>query len=163
LTRIRCGQSEKFCVERLSFLSIGSESFSIQCWGASSDRDSKDSDEKEGRKLHLELNPNKSCVGTAIDDIEQLEVVQDTGKRGLALEIRRRTQRGGKKEEKGTALGSLLDVVTVLMKKKVEQMRSHCFRQDPCQCPKFSHLRSGRSFPGHNNQHSTTAAHILYF
>jgi hypothetical protein len=108
LARIRSSQSEKFCVERLSFLSIGSKSFSIQCWGASSDRDSKDSDEKEGGKLHLELNPNKSCVGTAIDDIEQLEVVQDTGKRGLALEIRRKTQsRGEERRKRDSARKSL--------------------------------------------------------
>jgi len=32
-------------------------------------------------------------------------------------------EKGGRKKETGTALGCLSDVVTVLMKKKVEQMR----------------------------------------
>jgi hypothetical protein len=88
LTRIGRLQGAEFRVELLSFLGVFAESCSIQYWGASSDRCSKDSKKKEGRKLHLEFYPmNDGCVWARIDGMELLEVVQDTGKRALALKM----------------------------------------------------------------------------
>ena len=92
LTRIGCLEVEEFSVKLLSLLSIIAKKWIILHWSASSDRHSKDSDKQERRKMHLELIQRRECrEEAAIDENELLEVVQDTGKRALAL-------RKGKKE-----------------------------------------------------------------
>jgi len=53
LTRIGRFQVEKLSVKLLSLPGIVGENYRIWCWGASSDRDSKDSNKEEGRKLHV--------------------------------------------------------------------------------------------------------------
>jgi len=55
LTRIGRFQVEKFSVELLGLPGIVGENCRDWGWGASSDRDSKDSNKEERRKLHLEL------------------------------------------------------------------------------------------------------------